>query len=172
MKDFSKPLKEKKVGMGKSSRRVENVALFVQPDSHELTPPLQDIILEEVYRCNGSLVKACQTLNIPYGTVKKWKRSIPEFKEALDLIQEVIMDEVHDQYMGHVLDSDERNPAWKIFYLKAHDLRYKFADKPSSQKAPTINIVFTDSTFKPVKIIQGEVVEPLSIESGDVENGE
>lgn len=104
---------------------------------------LEDRVAEEYYRARGSLSSVARIMRLPYRALKAIRQNDRELQTKLACVDEILSDEVHQQYMDHSLNPDERNPAWKIFFLKAHDPRY--AEKVKQVK---VDVQISDSTFK------------------------
>jgi len=117
-----------------------------------LTPALITTIAEAYYRHRGSLSRAGQELGIPYQRLLGWRKDTPALAGLLRLGDALIAEQVHEQFMGKVLDATERNAVYKIFYLKNHDPRY--AEKP---KQILKKIEISDTTFKKPKAIPATV---------------
>lgn len=119
---------------------------------------LFDRILVKYYEHKGSMVPVCKELGVSYGSIKAWRAEFPEFGMAMQTVEQIIADEVHEQFMERVMTLDERNPAWKIFFLKSHDPRYADARKP--QNPVQININIGDDTFRKLpEEVEKEIID-------------
>mgnify|MGYP001595889319 CR=1 FL=1 len=125
-----------------------DVLALVRKGNPEAVYPLRDKLAETYYTCRGSLPKTCLALGLSYQAVLKLRKDNEDFKELFTTLDELLVDEVRHQFMGNVLDPNERNPAWKIFYLKKNDPRY--ADRPPPQAGVNITLNFKDPTIKPI----------------------
>jgi hypothetical protein len=116
---------------------------LLKPDDHAFNEEILEKVLETYYSNRGSLMRTARELNISYHTLKTWKDKYDDFREKLMMVDDLIRDTVHDLFMGKVLDPDERNPAWRIFYLKKHDPRYSDKSQPLH-----VGLELTDSSVK------------------------
>jgi hypothetical protein len=131
------------------------------PDNSDSPADLAPInaILESYYRNRGSLAGAARALGVSYYQLRKCVRRDAALKEALEAVWEFLKDEAHAQFMGKVLDPTEKNPTWKIFFLKNHDPRY---EERKDGKGAKVTINIGDSNFeKPkVKVVASQEAKP------------
>lgn len=115
-------------------------------------------LLDSYYKNNGSMMKVATENGIPFTDLHHRRLQDHAFGKCLDLIDEMHKDEVHAQFMDKVKDGKERNPTWKIFYLKNHDPRY--AEKAAKEaRAPSVVINIRDARFEqPPQIIETQAV--------------
>ena len=119
------------------------ITRFVADDGKTLDLDGWEEILAAFLKHRCSLPRTAKELKIPLGTLRRWAKD-DAFKEALDGVRQIVADEVLSQYVEKALDPLERNPAWKIFFLKKNVAAY--ADKVGKVE-PKIEIVIQDKTF-------------------------
>lgn len=134
-----------------------DILKLVKPDLDNDIGYLTDRIVESYYGERGSLPRTCRTLGLSYRAVAKLRKDHEGLREALKAVDEILADEVHQQFLDHVYDRDDKNPAWKIFYLKKNDPKY--ADRPPGDKPIQINLQFNDTTLRPTKVIDVKSID-------------
>ncbi len=117
---------------------------FVRDDGRSFEPDLWEPILEGYFTNRGNLTKVAKELEIPLGVLRRWKRENKDFSDALDTVRDIINDQIVAQLTDRALDPTERNPAWKIFFMKKNIAQY--ADRPKENQK--IELTISDSTFK------------------------
>lgn len=120
------------------------LSAFVGDDGRSLDPASWEGILRAYAHARCSLVKTAKTLALPLGTLRRWVKEDQAFGEALAGIKAMMDDTIHAQYLDRVLNPDERNPAWAIFYLKQNLDQYAAKTGKNTAK---VEIVIADATF-------------------------
>jgi hypothetical protein len=115
---------------------------FVLDDGVELTEDELESILQTYASNLCSLPRTAKSLGIPLGRLRRWAKD-GRLSEALASLKELQNEEILYAYTQKALDPYERNPAYKIFYLKKNVSEY--ADKP--KPAAKVEIVLTDGAF-------------------------
>lgn len=122
---------------------------------------LAETFIDAYYLHAGSITRACRECGIRYHSVLAWRETIPEFKRALEEVDEIIKDEVHSQFMERVLTTWEPNPTWKLTYFKKHFPQYS-----ETKKSAKFVFHIKDTLIKP-DYIDGEVIPPKQLESSN-----
>lgn len=117
---------------------------FTGDDGRSLNPDQWELILRTFLDAKANLTRTARELGIPLGVLRRWKRENKDFSEALETIREIINDQIIAQLTDRALDPTERNPAWKIFFMKKNIPQY--ADRPKENQK--VELVISDTTFK------------------------
>ena len=135
----------------------------VYPLLGDIMPPTREDedLVESYYRQRGSLVLVARELGRPVQPLFQRRETDTALAAVLDLVDEIIRDEVHAQFMQKVLDPAERMPAWKIFYLKNRDRRY--AERPKPSRAVRLTIGDRRFANPPTDVVEAEVVAPPAL---------
>jgi hypothetical protein len=127
----------------------------------------KDRLIEEIYACHGVLGVACGRLGLSWDAVQKKIERDPELRRSVAWVRAFVNQEIEYQYMQRVLDPSERNPAWKIFYMK-----HKLEDFYEGKAAPNpINILISDSATRRADVVEGKVVREIPAETNEHQSG-
>lgn len=114
----------------------------------EQTEQNKKIFLEALEQCKGIITDACKSTKIGRTTVYLWRDSDPDFKKALEEINETVIDFVESklfQKIEGVYMQDSENEVYKtppsdtaiIFYLKTKAKKRGYVEK--TEQEITIN---------------------------------
>lgn len=110
----------------------------------EQTEQNKKIFLEALEQCKGIITDACKSTKIGRTTVYLWRDSDPEFKKALEEINETVIDFVESklfQKIEGVYMQDSENEIYKtppsdtaiIFYLKTKAKKRGYIEKTEQE---------------------------------------
>lgn len=103
-------------------------------------------ILEQLEKHNGIVTSACASIGLQRSTFYNWLNNDPEFKQAVDEVQEVAIDFVESKLMEKIRgitmlgkggDGDEEDPTYTlppsdtaiIFYLKTKGKKRGYVER-------------------------------------------
>lgn len=127
------------------------------------TDEFEDRLFDEVVACYGILHRACLRLGLNYNTVRDHIQDRPHLKEKYQFAKHIFTKEVEYQYLDRVIDPNERNPAWKIYWMKNQHPEY--LDKKGV--APSIVVNISDDSTKKIDVIEGSVVRAQLAETNE-----
>lgn len=105
--------------------------------------------LEILENSHGIVLSACKSCDLPRSTYYKWLNDDPEFKLAVDDIQEMAIDFVESKLMKRI-DGDFETPPSDtaiIFFLKTRGKKRGYIERTEVEQSGTIaiNIMNDDS---------------------------
>lgn len=83
-------------------------------------------ILECLENSLGVVTTACAEAGVPRSTFYKWREGDPDFKEAVEELQDVAIDTVESALFGRIKDKDTTA---MIFYLKTKGKKRGYVER-------------------------------------------